>query len=73
MTSLLTEAFDRAKNLPDHLQDEIAEQLIEDIEEEMKWQQELSHPQSSILDDLAMIALNESHQGKTKIMGFDEL
>ena len=73
MTSLLTEAFDRAKNLPDHLQDEIAEQLIEDIEEEMKWQQELAHTQSSVLDDLAAIALNESHQGKTKVMGFDEL
>ena len=73
MTSLLTEAFDRAKNLPDHLQDEIAEQLIEDIEEEMKWQQELSHPQSSLLDDLAAIALNESQQDKTKVMGFDEL
>ena len=73
MTSLLTEAFDRAKNLPAHLQDEIAEQLIEDIEEEMKWQQELAHPQSSILDDLATIALHESQQGKTKVMGFDEL
>ena len=73
MTSLLTEAFDsakrtlreRAKNLPDHLQDEIAEQLIEYIEEEMKWQQELAHSQSSILDDLAAIALNESHQRKS--------
>ena len=70
MTSLLTEAFDRAKNLPDHLQDEIAEQLIEDIEEEMKWQQELSRPQSSILDDLATIALSESQRDKTKSLNY---
>ena len=42
------------------------EDWIEDIEEEMKWQQELVHQQSSRLDDLATIALNESQQGITE-------
>jgi hypothetical protein len=37
MTHLLTEAFRKAQNLPEHLQDELAEQLIEDIESELKW------------------------------------
>ena len=41
------------------------EDWIEDTEEEMKWQQELAYPQSSRLDDLAEIALNESQQGIT--------
>ena len=35
MTDLLTEAFDKAQNLPSHLQDELARQLIEDIENEL--------------------------------------
>jgi hypothetical protein len=73
MTNLLAEAFRKAQDLPDHLQDELAEQLIADIEEELNWQQELSQPQVSRLDDLATQALNDSLQGKTKLMGFDEL
>jgi hypothetical protein len=73
MTNLLTEAFTKAQNLPEHLQNELAEQLIEDIEHELQWQQQLTEPQNSLLDDLAAQALNNSLQGKTKIMGFDEL
>jgi hypothetical protein len=73
MTNLLTEAFNKAQKLPEHLQQEIAEQLIEDIEDELKWQQRLSQPQSPLLDELAVRALSDSRQGKTKMMGFDEL
>lgn len=73
MTNLLTEAFNKAQKLPEHLQQEIAEQLIEDIEDELKWQQQLSQPQSPLLDELAARALSDSRQGKTKMMGFDEL
>ena len=73
MTDLLTEAFNKAQSLPIHLQDELAEQLIEDIENELKWQQSLSQPQSSTLENLAAKALNDSLQRKTKQMGFDEI
>lgn len=73
MTNLLNEAFHKAKSLPEAIQDELAKQLIEAIESESQWQQTLSEPQSFIIDELARKALSESSQGKTKIMGFDEL
>lgn len=73
MTNLLTEAFQKSQSLPDYLQDELAQQLIEDIENELQWQQELSQHQSPLLERLALQALNDSQQGKTKVMGFDEL
>jgi hypothetical protein len=73
MTNLLTEAFKKVQDLPDYLQDELAEQLIEDVENELQWQQQLSQPQHSKLDELAAKALSDSTQCKTKEMGFDEL
>jgi len=73
MTNLLTQAFNEAQKLPEHLQDELAKQMIEDIENELKWQKTLSQPQSFSLDELARKALNDSLEGKTKEMGFDEL
>ncbi|PSB19965.1 hypothetical protein C7B65_09900 [Phormidesmis priestleyi ULC007] len=73
MTNLLTEAFRKARDLPDYLQDELAEQLIEDVENEIKWQQLLSRPQSMKLDELAEKALSDSMNGKTREIGFDEL
>lgn len=56
-----------------HLQDELAEQLIEDIENELQWQQSLSQPQPSKLEELAAKALNDSMNGRTRKIGFDEL
>jgi hypothetical protein len=73
MTDLLSEAFRKAQNLPDYLQNELAEQLIEDVENEIKWQQLLSQPQNIKLDELAAKALSDSINGKTRKMGFDEL
>lgn len=73
MTNLLAEAFRKAQNLPDYLQNELAEQLIEDIENEIKWQQVLSQPQDMKLDELAAKALRDSTNDKTKEMGFDQL
>ena len=73
MTDLLTKAFNKAQSLPIHLQNELAEQLIEDIENEIKWQESLSQSQSNSLDNLAAKALDDSSQGKTQKIGFDEL
>lgn len=38
MTDLLSKAIKRIEVLPPELQDELAEQLLEDIESELKWQ-----------------------------------
>jgi len=73
MTDLLTEAFSKAQNLPDYLQDELAAQLIEDIENEVKWQQSLSQPQPSKLEQLAAKALQDSANAQTEKLGFGEL
>jgi hypothetical protein len=73
MTSLLLQAFEKAQSLPEYLQDEFATQFLEDIESEMRWLQTLSQPQPSKLDQLASKALNNSVNGKTKILGFDQL
>lgn len=71
MTTSLTEAFRKAQDLPDYLQNELAEQLIEDVENEIKWQQPLSQTQSIKLDELAAKALSDSIDGRTREIGFD--
>ncbi len=73
MTNSLVKALEKAESLPEHIQEELAKQLIEDIESEIQWQQTLSQPQSSILEELAGKVLDDSQQGKTRVMGFDEL
>lgn len=72
MTTLLTKAIKQIETLPSNLQDEIAEQLLQDFESEMAWQKTLSKPQTK-LGILAERALKDSNEGKTKKMGFDEL
>jgi hypothetical protein len=37
MTELLEQAFKEAQKLSNALQDELAQQLLEDIENELKW------------------------------------
>ena len=54
------------------LQDEIAEQLLEDIEGELKWDETLAKSHDK-LAKLADQALKEFKTGRTQKMGFDEL
>lgn len=72
MTALLSEVVKKAENLSVELQNEIAAQLLTDIESELAWQKTLSQPQAP-LEHLAQQALQASAQGKTKQMGFNEL
>jgi len=37
MTKLLTYAFEKASKLPDDLQDQFAQELLEEIERESRW------------------------------------
>ncbi|MFM8330605.1 MAG: hypothetical protein ACKN9T_02855 [Candidatus Methylumidiphilus sp.] len=72
MTSLLEQAIQRVAILPVDIQNEIAEQWLEDIENEIGWQRTLQQPQEK-LSELARNALQQSAQGKTVKKGFDEL
>ncbi len=73
MTSdLLSKAIKQAALLPLEIQDELAEQLLRDIESELRWQKTLDMPQPK-LDVLAERALEASREGNTLNIGLDEL
>ena len=74
MTELLEQAFKEAQKLSNSLQDELAQQLLEDIENELKWQESLSNPDIDIdiLQEMAQAALVEEQEGKTEAKGFGE-
>jgi DNA mismatch repair ATPase MutS len=74
MTQLLEKAFKEAQKLSNELQDEIAHQLLEDIQNELKWLQTLANPDIDldILQEMAQAALIEDQEGKTEEKGFGE-
>ena len=72
MSSRFEKVIQQASTLPIEIQDEIAEQWLEDIENEMGWQRTLQQPQEKLLE-LAKEALRQSVQGKTVTKGFDEI
>ena len=72
MTKLLTEAFQKASSLPEDLQDQIAQELLEEMEWEGRWEQTLAGSQDK-LDRLAEKAEQAYRSGKTQEMGFDDL
>ncbi len=72
MTVLLKEAFNKASKLPVPLQDEIARELLADIEAESLWDQTFKDTEDQ-LAKMAEKALADFKIGKTKEMGFDQL
>ncbi|MGH8106321.1 MAG: hypothetical protein ACRERV_04200 [Methylococcales bacterium] len=72
MTNRFEQVIKYASALPTEIQDEIAQQWLEDIENEMGWQKSLQEPQEK-LSELAREALRQSEQGKTLAKGFDEI
>lgn len=72
MSSRFEKVIQQASTLPLEIQDEIAEQWLEDVENEMGWQKTLQQPQER-LSELAREALRQSAQGKTLAQGFDEI
>ena len=72
MTVLLEKAIKKLAKLSQNMQDEIAQQLLEDIEGELRWDETFKKSQKQ-LAKLAEEALKEFKAGKTKKMGFDEL
>lgn len=74
MTTLLEKALVEIQKLPDYLQDELAQQLLTDIESELKWQESLSKPNIDlgILLEMAQEALVEEEEGRAENKGFGE-
>lgn len=72
MTKLLAEAFQKASELPDDVQDELARGLLEELAGETRWEETLARSVDA-LDRMAEEALKEYRAGRTKEMGFDEL
>jgi hypothetical protein len=74
MTSLMEKAFGEVQKLPTYLQDELAQQLLEDIHNELQWQETLSNPDIDlgVLGTMAQGALIEEQEGRTEHKGFWE-
>ena len=75
MTKLLEKAFKEAQKLSNNLQDEIARQLLEDIQNELNWQKTLFHPDIDlgIFQQMAQAALKEDNLGDTEEKGFGQV
>jgi hypothetical protein len=65
MTKLLEQAIAKIKNLPDNEQDTIAAIILEELEDEMKWEQAFSNSQD-LLASLAAEAIQEYQGGETQ-------
>ncbi len=72
MTALLQEAFEKASNLPEDVQELLARELIEEIEGESRWDETLANSQP-LLEQLTLKAMREYKEGKTEEKGFDAL
>ncbi len=68
MTRLMFKAIEKIETLSAEIQDEIAEQLRENLENELAWQKTLAKPQPN-LRKLAKQAVRAVNEGKTKRIG----
>ena len=72
MTELLSKAFKKASELSEDTQDIIATRLLEEIDDEVKWDNSFNNSKE-FLNVLSENAINESNSGKTHKKGFDEI
>lgn len=72
MTQLLERALDRVHRLPDAEQDAIATVILDELEDEARWQQAFVQSQDQ-LAILAQEALAEFRSGKTRELDLDRL
>ena len=72
MTELLNQAVALIKNLPDNEQDAIATIILEELKDEMKWEQAFSDSQD-VLAELAAEAMTEYRAGKTQELDPEKL
>lgn len=65
MTELLEQAITKLKTLPANDQDVIAKMILEELDEEVKWEQVFAHSED-FLAKLAAEAMAEYRAGKTQ-------
>jgi len=72
MTELLERAVAQAKQLPENEQDTIAAIILEEMEDEARWQEKFARSQD-VLAKLAAEAMAEDQAGKTQELDVDAL
>ena len=72
MTKLLEQAVEKAKTLPESEQDAIAAIILEELEDELRWESAFARSQDA-LAKLAREAMSEYEAGKTKELDPDTL
>jgi hypothetical protein len=72
MTELLERAVAQVKQLPANEQDAIAAIILEELEDEVRWQEKFACSQD-ILAKLAAEAMAEDQAGKTQELDVDNL
>ncbi len=72
MTTLLEKAFQEASKLPSVAQNSLARWLLEELEDEKKWEMKFAESED-ILERLANEAIDSDNNGKTKPMEFEKL
>lgn len=72
MTTLLTKAFERAAELPEEVQNQIATELLEEIDSELRWTRAFEDSADK-LAELGKKAAKEFHSGLTQELGLDDL
>lgn len=72
MTALLENAFSKASHLPKSIQEQLARQMLEEIDAELKWDPSLAKSQD-FLEKQAEKARDAKRRGKIVRKGFDEL
>jgi len=68
----LPDAFEKASQLPEDLQDDLARILLDELAWEGRWNQTLAESANK-LDRMADDALKDYRAARTREMGFDEL
>ena len=71
MTAAMEKAFAKASRLPETVQDQLAEQVLDDIAGELKWEKTLDQSQE-LLEAMADKARKARRQRKTVKKGFDD-
>ncbi len=72
MTELLERAVEKIRDLPDDEQDAIAALILEELEDEVRWDRTFVRTQDALVK-LAAEAMAEDHAGTTEVLDPDKL
>jgi hypothetical protein len=72
MSQLLDRAIEEARKLPDEQQDAIASLILEEIEDDRRWEESFARSPGK-LAALAARAVEQVRAGQCRAAGFDEL